>query len=198
MKQGKTRAPAPTPPRSFIACRPFSAGLTCALFYFESGVDVYGWFMGPQDSRYYSAYFKLEDFFTTGSTRFYATGGMDLYGGWRFLYSARTAALDAPIPVEDAVAHELDRLQGVFAAEWLFFDDDPHAAAERDAYAKMKWPVRHVNVRPAVLEGFGSEEPEWIHRSHDFNADVLDFLQRHWPLDYRHDWTPRANAVRGY
>ena len=178
-------ANSPTVPRSFIAYAPFGAGVTCALFYFEKGSDVYGWWIGPRDSRYYSAYCKLEDFFTTRSTRFYATGGMDLYGGWRFLYSARTAALDKPIPMEEDVAHELDRLQGVFVAEWIFFDDDADAAAERDAYEKLKLPVRHVNIRADALNRLSSDKSEWIYRSHDFDMDVLHYLQRHWPLDYR-------------
>jgi hypothetical protein len=25
----------------------------------------------------------------------------------------------------------------------------------------------------------------WTYRSHDVDATVLDYLQRHWPLDYR-------------
>lgn len=186
----------PTVPRTFIAYRPFTAGVMCALFYFEKGPDIYGWWIGPRHSRYYSAYFKLEDFFTTHSTRFYATGGMDLYGGWRFLYSARTAALDKPVTVEEDAAHELDRLQGIFVAEWLFFDDDADAAAEREAYEKMKLPVRHVNIRADALERLTSDGPEGRYRSHDFDMAVLDYLQRHWPLDYRKTWEPRSGAVR--
>jgi len=149
------------------------------------GADVYGWWIGPRDARYYSAYFKLEEFFTTHSTRFYATGGMDLYGGWRFLYSARAAALDKPLPIEAGAAHELDRVQGMFVAEWLFFDDDTGATAERDAYEKKKLPIRHVNIRAEGLNSLVTEGSEWIYRSHDFDMDVLQYLQRHWPLDYR-------------
>ncbi len=184
-----------TSPRTFIAYRPFSTGLACALFYVEKGPDVYGWWIGPRGSRCYSAYFKLEDFFTTRSTRFHATGGMDLYGGWRFLYSARTAALDKPIPVEDAASHELDRLQGIFVAEWFFFDDDPDATVERDAYEKMKLPVRHVNIRADALRRLASDGPQWSYRSHDFDMGVLDYLQRHWPLDYRNASKRRSSVI---
>ncbi|MGZ5095508.1 MAG: hypothetical protein ACXWCY_21485 [Burkholderiales bacterium] len=182
----------PTPPRTFIAYRPFGAGLRCAIFYFEIGPHVYGWWIGRRRSRYYSAYFKLEDFFSARSTLFYATGGMDLYGGWRFLYSARTAALGTPLPVEDDAAHELDRLQGIFAAEWLFFEDDPGAAAEREAYEKLKMPLRRVNIRASSLNRLIEKDAELQYLSHDFDMDVLDYLQRHWPLDYR---KPRKSGL---
>jgi len=167
----------------------------CALFYFEQGPDVYGWWTGPSHSRDYSAYFKLEAFFTTRSTLFYATGGMDLYGGWRFLYSARTAALDKPLPVDEDAAHELDRLQSVFVAEWLFFDDDPDAAAERQSYDRLKLPVRHVNIRAEGLKRLTGDGSEWRYLARDFDMDVLEYLQRHWPLDYRDDRKPPLRTV---
>jgi len=174
-----------TPPQSFIAFAPFGVGLMCALIYTERGADVYGWWTGARDSEYHSAYFKLESFFTTKPTRFYATDGMDLYGGWKFLYSAREAALDKVVPVEDEVAHELDRLQGLFVAEWLFFDDDEELKAETRAYDEMGFPVRHVNIRSKRLAKLDESQPVWIYRSRDFDAAVLEYLQQHWPLDYR-------------
>jgi hypothetical protein len=181
----------PTTPRTFLSYRPFGAGLRCAMFYFEMGPDVYGWWIGPRHSKQYSAYYKLENFFTTGSALFYASGGMDLYGGWRFLYSARTAALDEPVAVEQEAAHELERLQGMFVAEWLFFDDDPDTAHERAAYEKLKMPLRRVNIRSHALTRLTGQDSEMQYRSPDFDIDVLDYLQRHWPLDYHKTWKSR-------
>jgi hypothetical protein len=172
-------------PQSYIAFAPFGIGVMCALTCFERGNDVYGWWLGARDSEYESACFELEGYFTARPTRFYATAGMDLYGGWRFLYSSRTPQLDKPVPVEDEAAHELDRLQGEFVAEWLFFDDDERARQERIEYDKANFPLRHVNLRPARVGRFDRSEPVWVYRSHDFDMDVLRYLQRYWPLDYR-------------
>jgi hypothetical protein len=182
--------------RSFIAFAPFGVGVVCALFYFEHGNDIYGWWIGARDSEYRSAYFKLEDYFSTQPTRFYGTEESDLYGGWRFLYSENRRALDKPVHVNDAVAHELDRRQGVFVSEWLFFEDAPQKSAERMAYEKMKFPVRHVNVRAAGIARLDRHEPLWVYRSHDFNQHVLEYLERYWPLDYGTDGVRTSRAAR--
>lgn len=174
----------PSPARTLIAYAPYGVGVLCALFYVEKGRDIYGWWIGARDSEYHSAYFKLEDYFSNRATRFYATSGAELYGGWRFLYSAKQPALDKPLEMDDEIAHELDRLQDVFVAEWLFFEDTPGAAGERDAYERMKFPVRHVNVRAGGLNRLDKHEPVWLYRSPAFDERVLEYLGRHWPLDY--------------
>ena len=87
-----------TTPQQFVAYAPYGVGLMCALVYFERGPDVYGWWIGARDAEWLSAYFKLDEFFTTRQTRFLATEGMDLYGGWKRLYSARETRLDKPEP----------------------------------------------------------------------------------------------------
>lgn len=174
-----------TTPRSLIAYAPYGVGVTCALFYFERGEDVYGWWIGARDSEYLSAYFKLEDFFSTKPTRFFASEGSDLYGGWKHLYSARDTLLDKPVPVEDAVAHELERVQGMFVAEWLFFDNDPDIAAERAQYDGYNMPLGPVNIRAERLNKLDKHHAIWLYRSHDFQANVLTYLQRFWPIDYR-------------
>lgn len=172
-------------PQSYIAYAPHGVGLMCAVVYFEHDTDVVGWWTGARGYESHSAYFKLEKFFSTKPTRFYATEGMDLYGGWKLLYSAQEPVLDKPVPVEDEVCHELDRVQGMFVTEWLFFEDDAGVEAERKAYEELRLPLQHVNIRSKRLSRFDESQPVWIHRSHDFDLDVIDYLQRYWPLDYR-------------
>ncbi len=172
-------------PQSYIAYAPHGVGLMCAVAYFERDTDVVGWWTGACGYEYHSAYFKLEKFFSTKPTRFYATGGTDLYGGWKLLYSAREPVLDKPVPVEEEVCHELDRVQGMFVTEWLFFEDDASAEAERKVYEELRLPLQHVNIRSKRLGKFDKSQPVWIYRSHDFDLDVIDYLQRYWPLDYR-------------
>jgi hypothetical protein len=172
-----------TVPRSFIAFTPFGVGLLCALVYFEKDRDIYGWWIGARDSEHQSAYFKLEDYFTRMPARFYAAEGADLYGGWRFDYSAEQSIVQEPLRMDEDVAHELERVQDVFVSEWLFFGDTTDAA-EREAYGRMKFPIRDVNIRVEGLNRLSKDEPVWIYRSHDFDTRVLEFLARYWPLDY--------------
>jgi hypothetical protein len=172
-------------PQQFVAYAPYGVGILCALVYLERGADVYGWWIGARDAEWLTAYFKLEEFFTARQTRFLATEGMDLYGGWKRLYSAREPELDKPEPVADDAAHELDRVQGMFAAECLFFEDDAAAAAERKAYERYNLPLAHVNVRAKMLNKLDKNRAVWAFRSHEFDGTILDYLQRHWPLDYR-------------
>ena len=178
----KSRA---TTPQQFIAYAPYGVGVMCALVYLERGTDVYGWWIGARDAEWHTAYFKLEDFFTTRQTRFLATEGMDLYGGWKRVYSALETLLDKPEPVADEAAHELDRVQGIFVAECLFFEDDAAASAERKAYDQYNLPLAHVNVRAKMLNKLDKGGAVWTWYSHGFDAAVLDYLHRYWPLDYR-------------
>lgn len=174
-----------TPVHSLVAYAPYGVGVLCALFYLERGADAYGWWIGARDAEWHSAYFKLEDFYTDKPTRFMATEGMDLYGGWRHLYLARDTVLDKPEAVEDSVAHELDLAQQIFVAEWLFFEDDAGAAADRKAYDDYNLPLAHVNLRAARLNKLDKRDAVWLYRSPDASARLLNYLQRYWPLDYR-------------
>ena len=70
MAQARRLKAVATMPRQFIAYAPYGVGLMCALIYFERGADVYGWWIGARDAEWHTAYFKLEDFFTTRPTRF--------------------------------------------------------------------------------------------------------------------------------
>ena len=185
MPRARRLKPRVTTPQQFIAYAPYGVGLMCALVYFERGADVYGWWIGARDAEWHSAYFKLEEFFTSRQTRFLAAEDMDLYGGWKRLYSAREPVLDKPEPVADEAVHELDRVQGMFAAEWLFFEDDAKADGDRKAYEKYNMPLAHVNVRARRLNKLDKHEAVWTYRSHGLDAAVLDYLQRYWPLDYR-------------
>jgi len=171
-------------PQSLIVYAPYGADLMCALFYICRGADVFGWWIGKCGPDLPSAYFKLENFFTSKPTRFYATDGMDLYGGLRLLYSARQPALDKPVPLEDEVCHELDRLQNLFVAEWLVFEDGADIEAEREAYHELGLPLGHVGVRSKRLGKLDESDSVWSYRSHDFDLQVLDYLERYWPLDY--------------
>jgi hypothetical protein len=172
-------------PQHYIAYSPRGAGLECAVVYFVQGEDVYGWWIGFRDYAYPSAYFKLERFFSPGSSPLYATEGGDVYGGWRYLYSQREPKLPRPIAIDDEICHKLEQLQDGFANEWLWFSGQPGSATEVANYARDELAVEEVNLRHRHLGKLRKEAPVWTHASHDLSLDITDYLAQRWPLSYR-------------
>lgn len=172
-------------PQTFFAYTPRGAGLLCAVVCIEAGKDVYGWWIGYSDGDYPSAFFKLENFFSTRMTSFFATEGADLYGGWKFDYSAgKPERIDPPLPVEEDMCHELERLQGEFGAEWLFFDGDEGIEGEVETYRNQDLPVLAVNIKSRKLNKLDKSDVVWTYGSKDFDRDILDYLMARWPLEY--------------
>jgi len=171
-------------PECFIAYAPRGGGLLCAVTYIADGKDVSGWFIGLKDYAYPSAYFKIENFFSPGEKRFYATLGSDIYGGWRFDYAKSTPELDLPILVDDALCHRLDKLEDVVAAEWLTFGDDERFGADKAAYMADDLPAGEVLVHHDKLTRFDRDKPVWTFYSRGFSDEVLSYITPRWPLDY--------------
>lgn len=161
-------------PNVFLAYAPRGPGLRCVVAYLTSGRDAYGWFTGPRvDLATASSYFVLADFFTGSPARFEAVDHADLHSHW---------SLDEPR------RHELARLQDTIAREWLFYRDDPRAAAEFEAYREAELAAPgEVNVRFERLNRFSTLQPNWTYYSPGFEASVLRHLAKRWPLEYRLD-----------
>jgi len=158
-------------PREFLAYTPRGAGLRCALVYLATPRDVYGWFTGPRDDgAFASAYFLLEEFYSTHEARLVTVKDSDLYTNWIG---------------DEARRHELARLQDVFSREWLFYRSDERAARELEAYALAELAAGEVNVRYERLERFSKLQPTWVHFSREFERPVLNFVAKRWPLEYR-------------
>jgi hypothetical protein len=167
-----------------LAYAPRGAGLVCALVYLNRDPDVCGWWVGARGAETTSAYFRLEAFYTAGRTLLYATEDSDLYGGWRYdLTSGRPQPID-PLPVDSDLAHELEQLQDAFAADWLSFAGGAHAAREERAYHEAELAHGAVNLRFARLNKLDKQAPVWVYYSRGFEAAVLEFLGKRWPLDY--------------
>lgn len=175
-------------PQTFFAYTPRGAGLLCAVVYIEIGKDVCGWWIGHQNGQFPSAFFRLENFFSTKTTTFLATDGSDLYGGWRFDYSSgKRKLIDPPLAVEDGMCHELERLQGEFVGEWLFFEGDEGIEGEVEAYHRQELPVLAANIRSHKLNKLDKHDVVWTCWSKDFDRDILDYLTAKWPLEYGKD-----------
>lgn len=171
-------------PQSCLAYAPRGAGLLCALVYQEKGQDVYGWFIGSSNSYFPAAFFKLENFFSTQPTIFYATAGTDVYGGWHYNYASSDPQMGDPLPIEEDLCHELDQMQFVFASEWLFFEGEQHIEEELAAYQQMELPAQSVNIKSKMLNKLDTHEPVWTYQSKEFDPEVLEYLMPRWPLDY--------------
>ena len=172
-------------PQTFFAYTPRGAGLLCAVICIEAGRDVYGWWVGHSEGAYPPAFFKLENFFSAQMTSFFMTEGSDLYGGWTIDYSTgKPKRIDPPLPVEEEMCHLLERLQGEFSAEWLFFDGDEGIEDEVETYRHQDLPVLGVNIKSRKLNKLDKSDVVWTYRSKKFDQDILDYLMQKWPLEY--------------
>lgn len=176
-----------TTPQIFVAFAPRGAGLLCAVIYVVRERDVYGWWIGYKDAAFPSAFFKLENFFSAGPTAFFATEGSDLYGGWKFDYSSDPPRLGKPIPVDEDIAHELDRMQDEFVAEWLFLRGDEGAEDEVAAYRQQELPLQDVSIKARKLHKFNTDDVVWRYYSKDLRGEIIEYLASKWPLDYGRD-----------
>ncbi|MCU0805227.1 MAG: hypothetical protein MUF79_09090 [Burkholderiales bacterium] len=176
-------------PRAFLAAEPEARGVLAAMFYFPSGDDVGGWLAGAQGQGFAARFFWLEDFYRGEGTRTYLSAGDDVQGEWLAVSvehgRAVARSIDPPLPVSEEAARELDRIQDFFAREWLFFAEDPDAAAEVSAYGLLGFPVRALNIRAKRLGRLRPADGARIERTLDFDLQVIDYLQQRWPLDYR-------------
>ena len=158
-------------PEVFLAYAPRGAGLRCAVAYLASERDVYGWFTGPrQDASVASCFFLLENFFENRPVRYEAVDHGALHSAWL---------------LDEVRRHELARMQEAFAREWLFYRDDPRAAAELEAYTEAELATSDVNVRFERLAKFSTLQPNWTYYSPRFERPVLRHVAKRWPLEYR-------------
>jgi hypothetical protein len=171
--------------QSFLAYAPRGAGLLCAVVYIESGEDVVGWFTGNRDYRAENAFFWLKGFFSAGGIELYVSEGMDLHGGWKYDLSRGRQELDRPLAIGEDLLQVLDDMQGKFAGEWLFYQSDPIATRQIQAFEEMGLPVQATNVQAKKLNKFDQSDAVWRYYSVAFQHPVLSYLSTRWPLDYR-------------
>lgn len=184
LSRAKRRSPhVSSDPQCFIAYVPRGVGLLCALVYTVRGKDVCGWWVGPVSGEYQASFFQLANYFSNNETAFYTTRGSDLYGGWVYDYDRKSRALDKPLAVDDALCHELEHMQFVFAREWLSFAGDEDAEQEASRYHDGELAHQDVNVRFHQLNKLDKHQPVWIYRSAGFDNNVLRRLIRDWPLE---------------
>jgi len=176
-----------TQAHAHLALAPRGVGLLYGLLWFPQGDDVLGWFIGDRSGEHLAAYFVLQDYATAGPCRLLRSAQDDVYGRWLMPGPDGEQDLPHPPPVPEATCHELMRLQNGFVRHWLFFGNDPDAAAEAAALQAREWPVRGVNVRAVRLGKFQPGAAVWRYDAPGADTQVLAALSQRWPLDYRVD-----------
>lgn len=157
----------------------------CAVMYLKAEPDIFGWWIGRQSAEFHTAYFRLANFYSTG-TELYTSAGSDLYGGWTLeLTPGKRRALDPPLPVDSDVAHLLEQAQDAFCGEWLILPGDRDLAEQHQAYADAELAWSDVCFQYSRLNKFNKDDAVWTYYSPGFEAAVGKFLMQCWPLDYQ-------------
>ena len=127
-------------PNIFIAYTPRGVGLRCAVAYLAGERDVYGWYTGPrEDAGVAAAFFLIEDFYTKRPARYDAVDPAELHSRWS---------------LDEARRHDLARMQEAFAHEWLFYRDDPRAAARSPGRSGIRAALKHAGRGKASPSGW--------------------------------------------
>jgi hypothetical protein len=174
-------------PQVYLAYAPRGPGIMCALMYFEKGHSVYGWYVGANAATFPARFFVLEDYFTAHRICLYLSLEDDVYGDWMRREVAIDVPIGSPAPLPEDLTHELERMQDAFIHEWLFYADDPHAAAQARAYASRELAVQPVNIRADRLNKLRTDQLVWSYVSAGCNLDIVSALSKRWTLDYRLD-----------
>jgi hypothetical protein len=168
-----------------LAYAPRGAGLLYAVLWFVDGPSVYGWYIGARDGVAEASYFVLPDYYVAKADVLYRSLENDLRGPWVEVAEDGETEIPHPPPVPEALCHELARLQDEFVRHWLFFDDDPEAAALGAELNARELPMRHVNIRPSRLAKLSVAPAVWRYDAPGADRNVLVRLSRRWQLDER-------------
>lgn len=167
-------------PKVYISYSPGKLGSIFALFYFESGDDIYGWHIEARSLYFSAAFFMVEHFYANRSPRLYRSVQDDVYGPWTIDYPPTKDEIRCPVP--ESVGHELERIQSRFVEEWLFFRNDLDIEAEAASYQTYGLPVQEVNIKPRRLQRLHKEGPTWTYTLPGIDLNVVQLLRKYWRL----------------
>lgn len=166
--------------KAYISYSPDKSGSVFALFYLESGADIYGWHIEAKGTYFSAAFFMVEGFYATRAPRLYRSIEDDVYAPWTIDAPPTKDEIRCPVP--ETVSHELERQQSLFVEEWLFFKDDARPRSEIAAYQELGLPVHEVNIRSRRLNRFHKEGSPWIHATPGIDVNLVQLLRKYWRL----------------
>jgi hypothetical protein len=164
-------------PKIHISFFPESLATVSALFYVESGADVYGWYASSNQRRFAAAFFMGENFYAKCPTVLHRSLDGDVYGLWIADYPPTKSRNRCPLP--ESIRHELERLQSEFMEEWLFFKTDPAVAPELAAYRQKGLPVNTLNIKYRRLHRLTPQNSSWTYSTAGADLNVMEFLQKY-------------------
>jgi hypothetical protein len=168
-------------PKVYISYSHGDSGALTAMFYVESHIDLYGWYMSTREHQLSTAFFMVENFYATCAPVLYRSIEDDVYEPWITDYPPTQNAIRCPIP--DSITHELERIQSNFVHEWLFFKNDPDIASELAAYSTRGLPIRAANIKFKKLNRLDKDDAIWIHKTPGTDFNVADFLEKYWRIN---------------
>jgi len=168
-------------PKIYISYSPSKPGSIFALFYFESGADIYGWHIETRTPYFSAAFFMVENFYADHPSRLYRSVEDDVYGPWTIDYPPTRDEIRCPVP--EALGHELERLQSVFVDEWLFFENDVHIETERVAYQEHGLPVCAANIKWRRLHRLHKGGISWIYATPGLDPNLVQLVRKYWRLN---------------
>lgn len=166
---------------SYLATAPRAAGVASALFYAVLGENVCGWCTGVPDMQVTTAFFALEQYYSTQETVYCRSAGGDLRGGW--IMDTAPITTDIRCPLAEPVCHELAHLQSEFVREWIWYVGDPRSGEEVDAYGKLGFSPRAINVRASQLPRFDHSRQTWVYMSPGTDLNLVLAIKKHWLSD---------------
>lgn len=166
---------------SYLATAPRAAGVVTALFYAVVGESACGWYTGVNELQLAAAFFALEQYYSTQETAYCRSVSGDLRGRW--IVETAPLTTDIRCPLTEPVCHELSRLQSDFVREWIWYAADPRDSAEVDAYRKLGWSPRSINVRATQLTRFERSRPVWVYTSPGTDLNLVLAVKKHWLSD---------------
>jgi hypothetical protein len=166
---------------SYLATAPRAAGVTSALFYAVLGENVCGWCTGVPDMQVATAFFALEQYYSTHETVYCRSTDGDLRGSW--IVDTAPVTTDIRCPLTEPVCRELSHLQSEFVREWIWYSGDPGSAEETDAYRKLGFSPRPINVRASQLHRFDCSRQVWVYMSPGTDLNLVLAIKKHWLSD---------------
>jgi hypothetical protein len=167
-------------PKFYISCSPAKPGSVFALFYVESGVDLYGWHIEARNLYFSAAFFMIENFYAQRSLHLYRSVQDDVYSPWTIDYPPTGDEIRCPVP--ESVSHELERIQSWFVEEWLFFKNGGGIEAEQSAYRARGLPVHEVNIKARRLDRLSRHRGQCIYTPPGTDLNVVQVLRKYWRL----------------
>ena len=167
-------------PKVYVSYSPGKLGSVFALFYFESGVDIYGWHIEARNLYFSAAFFMLENFYARRTPRLYRSLQDDVYSP--LITDCPPTREEIRCPIPESLGHELERIQSRFIEEWLFFKNDVHIEAQQAAYDAQGMQVHEVNIKPRQLHRLYKNDGSWIYASPGIDANVAQLLRKYWRL----------------